>query len=66
MSPALQPDMNNIAAEIAHNLGFQFKGEGQGADKLVAPAPNFPLPGIPQKPTHADAAHTDDHAGHDH
>lgn len=65
-SPAAQPDMNLIAGEIAHDLGFQFKGENRGADKPVAPTPAFPPPGIPQTPTHADAAHADDHAGHGH
>lgn len=65
MSPATTPDMNVIATEIAHNLGFQFKGESKGGDKPVAPRPAFPLPGMEQKPTHADA-HADDHAGHGH
>jgi len=66
-SPATMPDMNVIGADLAHNLGFQLKGEKLGAGKPIAPAPNFPLPGVGKQPTQAAAAgEPASHEGHSH
>lgn len=64
-SPATMPDMNILAAELAHDLGFKIKGEPESNGKLIAPTPAFPPPGPPPA-THAAAESASDHEGHGH
>jgi len=62
-SPSTMPDMNVIGTDLAHDLGFQVRGEKPVPGKLSAPPPNFPLPGVPPQPTQAAEA---GHEGHSH
>lgn len=65
-SPATTPDMNILATELAHDLGFKIKGEPQSAGKLIAPKPAFLPPGAPPQEKRAAAKSGSGHEGHSH